>query len=556
MAAATSSPFSSGSSSRSFYTANASSGDLSTSASSPVQSRPSPYRTTRQLPLELKQHCQILLEEQLYVPAINLLNSALATSASGRQTIPKPVAVPPASHIALLSTLAIHPLYTSRAEKQDQCTVANLSLAYLQSLLEIAGPLNADFRTAFQFNVSPRWTRRGGFNSTGNNSDASDAESDRDDDRLRGKMSNDSSVWNRSRDFCVVVGWAFRCSTLHPNRWQYWRRWLSFVLDVLEKDWDERTRLDHENHEISSRSGEAVKTLREQSIIAQYMKELTGRAGCKTIVKAMLTTGEENAVAFPEIFDREPRGPRKSSNKRKRDAVLDLENDRFGDYFDDESISSGVSEPPTPQKPKDGRARPVAATSNGNVESIQLRLRLFKIISAAMDVLEPDVLGDLYLILACELKNLPLDMFALLITTRSTPLGRISQHALIKDLLRLFINKVPRAIDEDNLLDLEMAKKHLINQAANTSAVEDNAKLSLVIESTLQLLWQDRSSTPGEFANGLAEAAEKGIVARGAKVKRKRSASGKTQRGEGIAQHVLARSSERIRMLVEIMGGS
>lgn len=65
MAAATTSPHSSNSSPASFYTANASSGDISTSASSPVHGRPSPYRATRQLPIELKQHCQILLEEQL-----------------------------------------------------------------------------------------------------------------------------------------------------------------------------------------------------------------------------------------------------------------------------------------------------------------------------------------------------------------------------------------------------------------------------------------------------------------------------------------------------------
>jgi hypothetical protein len=328
------------------------------------------------------------------------------------------------------------------------------------------------------------------------------------------------------------------------------------VLDVLEKDWDERTRLDLESHELSGRTGEAVPTLRQQSIIGQYLEESSGRPGCKTLIRAMLTTGEKDSAAFSEIFDRESRGPRKSSNKRKRDTGLDLENDRFGDYFDEESMSSGVSEPPTPQKPKDGRSRPPAPTSSGNVESIQLRLRLFKIIAAAVDVLQPQDLGDLYLILACELKNLSLDMFAMLITTRSSPLGRISQHALVKDLLRLFLSKIPRDIDEDNLLELEMAKKHYICQAANTSAVDDNAKLSLVVESTLQLLWQDGSSTTEEFSDGLIEAAEKGIAARNAKLKKKRSANSKTQREESRAQEVLMRSGERIRMLVEVMAKS
>lgn len=64
---ATTSPLSSPSSGNdSFYTAaNHSAGGGSTTASSPVHARPCPYRAARQLPSELKQHCQIFLEEQL-----------------------------------------------------------------------------------------------------------------------------------------------------------------------------------------------------------------------------------------------------------------------------------------------------------------------------------------------------------------------------------------------------------------------------------------------------------------------------------------------------------
>ena len=49
----------------SFYTANNTGGDESTTASSPINGRPCTYRATRQLPRELKEHCQIFLEEQL-----------------------------------------------------------------------------------------------------------------------------------------------------------------------------------------------------------------------------------------------------------------------------------------------------------------------------------------------------------------------------------------------------------------------------------------------------------------------------------------------------------
>jgi hypothetical protein len=49
----------------SFYTANDSDAEQSTTASSPAQATLCPYREARQLPRELKEHCQIFLEEQL-----------------------------------------------------------------------------------------------------------------------------------------------------------------------------------------------------------------------------------------------------------------------------------------------------------------------------------------------------------------------------------------------------------------------------------------------------------------------------------------------------------
>jgi hypothetical protein len=49
----------------SFYTAVDSSEGDSTAASSPIHGRPCAYRGARQLPRELKEHCQIFLEEQL-----------------------------------------------------------------------------------------------------------------------------------------------------------------------------------------------------------------------------------------------------------------------------------------------------------------------------------------------------------------------------------------------------------------------------------------------------------------------------------------------------------
>jgi hypothetical protein len=60
-----SSPGSSSGTDASFVTAKDSDAPKSTAASSPAQNSPCPYRDARQLPSELKTHCQIFLEEQL-----------------------------------------------------------------------------------------------------------------------------------------------------------------------------------------------------------------------------------------------------------------------------------------------------------------------------------------------------------------------------------------------------------------------------------------------------------------------------------------------------------
>jgi hypothetical protein len=70
----TPSPLAALSSPSSFYTANASHSHLEelTTASSPAVQPPSPFYDARQLPRELRDHCQIYLEEQLCTFATGL----------------------------------------------------------------------------------------------------------------------------------------------------------------------------------------------------------------------------------------------------------------------------------------------------------------------------------------------------------------------------------------------------------------------------------------------------------------------------------------------------
>ncbi|KAM0204759.1 hypothetical protein ACHAPA_001147 [Fusarium lateritium] len=533
----------------------------STAASSPVHENPCPYRDARQLPRDLKAHCQIFLEEQLYSSAISLLNSIAGSGASRRIPTKKPVPIPPASHLALLNTLIIHPLHTTRAEKKDRLDVSSQALDYLRNLLTIVGPINADFRTAFQFSSAPRWGRRWDQNAQGNDSDMSDVDSSGDDERLRGQLANEGSIWNRGQDFWSTLGWAFNCSVLYPKRWRYWKVWLDLMLDVLEADWTERERRDKEAQQANGPESELPRTARNDSIIVMYMDQQNGRQnGAKGFMKALFADGSEiSSSAYREVFDKEPRGPRKQSKKRKREQVLDLENDKFGDYYDEESMSSGVSEPPTPQKPKDTRKLGTAgAHAPGLVESVNIRLRLFKLLSAVTwSLRKPIELHRLYEEYTASLKLLPLPMFSLFACQRPNVLLSEAHITITKELFDLLLpnsyknpSKVDPEGDAQGCLTLPMLEQCFTPHPANTVALEDNAKLSLVVEDAIQLLWACGLMV---YSEKLEAAVEKGIMARETKAKKRRTGKMKSDETDVLAQDILTNSAERIRVLLEVL---
>ncbi|PNY24111.1 Uncharacterized protein TCAP_05948 [Tolypocladium capitatum] len=548
----------------SFYTANDSHAEQSTTPSSPARAKPCPYRQARKLPRELKEHCQIFLEEQLYTCAINLLNSTLGAGLSRRTPTGKAVPVPPPSQLALLNTLIVHPLHTTRADEPEHLDVSGLALGYLRNLLAIVGPVNADLRAAFRFCSVSRWGRRPGHAGHGSDSDMSDGEADRHHDRLRGRMANEASVWSRGQDLWTTVGWAFNTATLHPHRWRYWRVWLEYMLDVLEADWAERERLDGEAHEAHGKTGDEPLASRRQSMILMYLDQPENRQpGFKRILKALFADGGGlSSSSFSEVFEKEPRGPRKGSKKRKREQTLDLDNDKFGDYFDDASTSSGISEPPTPQKPRDARREASFGCSNpGLAESVALRLRFFRLLSEATFVLRKrSELNQLYRDFAAAIKVLPLHMFSLLVTQRENPLLPETHVTLTKELLHLLLPsnyKDPRKADPEGeamgSLTMPMLEHCYVASPANTVGIEDNAKLSLVVENAIQLLW---SCDMVVYTESFAEAVERGIKAREAKAKKKRTGRARADAGDTLAQDVLASSGKRMRVLVQALEAS
>lgn len=439
--------------------------------------------------------------------------------------------------------------------------VSTQALRYLRNLLAIVGPINADLRTAFRFQEFSRGGRRWTHRGRGNDSDLSDEDMSGDEDRLRGRIANESGVWGRGQDFWSTIGWAFNCSMLHPHRWRYWKAWLEYMLDVLEADWNERDRRDQEASQTGGKANEVPRTSRQESMIIAYMERCNGRQNdFKGMIKALLADGSEiSSSAYREVFDKEPRGPKTQSRKRKREQVLDLENDKFGDYFDDESMSSGISEPPTPQKPKDTRKFGSAgAYTVGLVESIELRLRLFKLLSlVTWAMFKRSELDQLYDEFAVGIKLLPLRMFSLFVTQRPNILLMETHVTLTKELFHLLLPssyknpaKVDPEADAQGALTSLMLEQCYICYPANTVAMDDNAKLSLVVENAIQVLLAYGIL---EYSDSFLAAAERGITAREIKAKKRRTGKVKGDAGDAMAQEVLAHSAERIRILLKAL---
>ncbi|TPX09828.1 uncharacterized protein E0L32_009019 [Thyridium curvatum] len=571
----------SSSSPASFYTpvggSPATAGDctnLSTPATEPASS---PYRDARPLPRELKEHCQIFFEEQMYNAGIQLLDSLLCAGAGARPGHGKPACVPPPPQIALLATLAIHPTHTTRVAERAQLLVASEALQYLRNLLAIAGPVNANLRAAFEFRVSSRGGRRHyGL-------DATSDEDDVDEEHIHGRFANESSLWTRGQDLWKVLGWAFNCSAVHPHRWRYWRPWLEFLMDALEADFDERQRLDLEAHERSARDGEDCKfPLLRESLLMSHIN--TGnRLGLKTIMKSLCAEGSQASLTvFQEVFEKESKSAAQASNKRKREQILDLDNDKFGDYYDDGAsmYSSQESEPPTPEKMARGPGRPSAQAtrspppSAGFIESIPLRLHcatdlfpsFLQLARASLELPKPfAALHEVYGAFADAVRELRAPLFAPFVSTRASPLPVASQVSLLRALLEPFLPRaspypgdVDAEADEENGVSLAILRECYLPFAANNNAVEANAKYSLVAENLVRLVWAESEV---RHAPELQRAVEKGVRARGEKARAR--GRGRPPRGpaaseggggdEGVAREALDRSGERLLTMMRVL---
>ncbi|KAI0964924.1 hypothetical protein F4678DRAFT_476989 [Xylaria arbuscula] len=522
------------------------------------------YYSAKGMPSELKEHCRVYLEEALPRQAIFLLNNLLST----RSSSPNDSAYcPPPSQISLLCSILVHPDFTTRPKEPDWPQISLQSLVYLRDLLAVFGPINAGFKESVLF----------GANQTPDVDLADDDGRSLDPDerglvRLSPRHGNDS-VWQRGRDFFSVVGWAFNCSVLYPERWQWWSRWLEFMLDLLEKDLEERHRLDTEN-------GLDDMPFLRSSILSSYIIQRSGRTADVTmwVIKALFADGDTSSTSvFQEIWHREHRSKstkhQRTPNKRKREKI-NIDKGEYGGYLDDESVhSSQASEPPTPQKKR--VAFVSSALADGGAlepaysESISLRQRLFSLVSYlcyCLDDASPIDFSNLYKRFEQKVKELPLPVFSSFINSSTSTLRVDQQIEMLQGVLFLFMpsgalspRKVDRARFEEGGISPAILERCFLPYPANTIEAEDNLKMSLLLENLLMIVWRHGEKDEG-FSENLVEAVSKGIESRWDKINKKKTRGG--GRGKGFsddeleARAALEASDARLAWLAEAIAQS
>ncbi|KAK2628010.1 hypothetical protein QTJ16_002656 [Diplocarpon rosae] len=489
------------------------------------------YRQAVPVPDDLREQCHIYLDEEIYVSALALLTD-IVTSGTSHPTCPdKPVMAPLPYHIEIVSAFLIHPQYTNHAIPNGNKDLGSRPITLLRDVLAVLGPVQANLREAFSLTVDQNFrpSRR-----TRNTADLEDRSSGSDTDSgpksLTLTVANTGRIRHCARDFWHMVGWAFNCSVRYPRRWPYWKVWLDYMLDVLERDWVEREWQDVEDERLGGRaesSGhEHEFQMLPQSLLGSYLSGAANRSSAmKRVVRCAFSDGStESLREFPEVFPHETREltPEPGGKRQGGEAAM---HETFSDAPDDEAeVTSEACELRDPSSAPPPGGKMPGDEWLGGTESMALRQRVINMLmiqlSRAAAMLPDSSAGskEVYREEICVCTwSLPLPAFSLFLSaSASSQLDAGVWVGLSQMLLRRSLPaSAPGPESVAGLFDVELSQGRLercfLPFPASSGTVSDNARVSLVVEGMLRWL-----GSRGECAyrRRLREAVDQGIRAR------------------------------------------
>ncbi|GAM85646.1 hypothetical protein ANO11243_036530 [Dothideomycetidae sp. 11243] len=515
----------------------------------------------KELPFEVREYVIAHLQEQLYVLAFEQLQSVLLAGSDLPSGTPRRVFVPPAKVITLACTLVVYPPLTSRLPSSDKPDAANLALHYVRQLATTGHTIHLPLVEAFSFAAQdagrlsrrPRRTTEQGNGETGVSEGS----------RLTTRIANQDSLFARADDFWAVVGWAFNCSVKHPRRWERWQVWLDMMLNVLEKDLQDRSSSPlSDTHGTPADPDEAIKN----ALLTQYLTlRSSGRAEKRRVMRAILADGSHQSMAeFKPLWKNETKPPKEVDPEATMVKKLDIENEQYGDYADDDEEDEGDADETDARASEklvgsgdemadDDQEHSSDVNSDfGGLSSIVLRQRILGLLATYCEQNPTQFvdLEDLFDIYTEFMRPVPLKIFSQFIMPTTPYMNDAAQAALAQMLLRPLLSVEAPAFRKWSLTQADL-ERHFLPFPSNRDNAIDNARVGLLVEALMRLLWKNGGLV---LKSSLTKALQAGWEARHAKacgsLKKKTPAA--MERDEQ-ARKMLYESYVRMEVLLQVL---
>lgn len=158
-------------------------------------------------------------------------------------------------------------------------------------------------------------------------------------------------------------------------------------------------------------------------------------------------------------------------------------------------------------------------------------------------------------------KSLPLPIFTAFVNSRISALQSEQKISALQGILLLLMPasalspaKVDRSWQDADVITTEILERCFLPYPANTIAVEDNAKVSVLLENLVQIVWLGGNE---RFSSNFRAAVEKGIAARETKAKKKKTStrgrSINTEDPDAEARVVSDMSAQRLLTLLDLI---
>ncbi|EPS42667.1 hypothetical protein H072_3351 [Dactylellina haptotyla CBS 200.50] len=283
------------------------------------------FVTSKEFHKEIIRKITVLLEEGMNTSAIDFLGqvSYAGLSKPSKPGRLKEIAIPSPDILSIVTTISLHPSYTTRQTGLLQLDGALKASRYMRNIIRLAGATNCQLQQAWRFKRGEANAGSddnmggaiGGTRNMRNRNVAKTGAAGRKGKRAAHDLStapfaslaiaNDESLFKRCDDIWSVIGWALITSCCYSKRWDVWKDFLDLLLETLQNDFQERINAAGDNAEDMDLEGSLVNAI-------GFIPDVSGSAGYKRVVRAIFANGSEKSRnEWVPVFPRETKKPPK-----------------------------------------------------------------------------------------------------------------------------------------------------------------------------------------------------------------------------------------------------